>query len=62
MLERDREAYPGGVMCGYILWISEQWRLWRTEKGYGPNPILSEIDHAEFDRWLNTRATFREAA
>lgn len=24
MLEHDREAWPGGCMCGFILWMSEK--------------------------------------
>ena len=26
MLESDRETWPGGCMCGFILWISENER------------------------------------
>lgn len=24
MMEHDRKEYPGGCMCGFILWISKQ--------------------------------------
>lgn len=26
MMEHDRIAYPGGCMCGFVLWMSEQKR------------------------------------
>ena len=26
MMEHDRAAWPGGCMCGFLLWISEQRR------------------------------------
>jgi hypothetical protein len=25
MLEHDREAWPGGCMCGFMLWIQARW-------------------------------------
>lgn len=62
MLRYDDKRWPGGRMAGYILWIGERWQEWRAEKGYGPRYILSDTDHAEFDTWLNTKATFQEAA
>ena len=26
MMERDRAAWPGGCMCGFLVWMSEQHR------------------------------------
>lgn len=61
-LEVDREAWPGGVMCGYMLWIRKRWCEWKKLKDYGPNWILSDTDHAEFDGWLNSDEDARQAA
>jgi len=29
MMEHDRAAWPGGCMCGFIVWMSEQKRAFR---------------------------------
>jgi len=57
MLARDEEAYPGGCMTGFILWIGARWREWEalTKRG----TVHSIEDHAAFDAWL---ATWEEAA
>ena len=50
MMARDEAEYPGGVMCGYILWITSKWREWGDLTGHkGPR---SADDHAAFDAWL----------
>lgn len=49
-LARDRMQYPGGSMCGFILWISRQWRAWRAETGHAG--ALGPAEHAAFDAWL----------
>lgn len=51
MLERDAEEYPGGKMCGYILWISERRRAWRGETGYS-GECLTQEHQDSFDTWL----------
>lgn len=63
MLERDRERYPGGCMCGFILWHSAKLNEARQthreffyiEIGGNPGGL---IDHAGYDRWL--RASVRK--
>lgn len=53
MLETDRERWPGGVMCGFILWIQEQWRVYRKLNNLPPNEPVSEAHHENFDTWLS---------
>ncbi len=65
-LEHDREAWPGGLMCGFILWSNE--RLAEYAKinpaafftgiltpwdRHGGRPKLD--DHEAYDSWLNSR-------
>jgi hypothetical protein len=52
MLVKDRERYPGGSMCGFMLWLRERWAVWLDQKGYHHDTILSNEDHTEFDAWL----------
>ncbi len=54
MIERDRIAWPGGCMCGFLLWIKAQWRDWKAATGWR-GFILSDADHEAFDRWLAAR-------
>lgn len=49
-LEHDREAWPGGAMCGFVLWIGERWTAWRREHGRRQWEPLSAADHESFDR------------
>jgi hypothetical protein len=62
MLRHDRKAWPGGKMCGFILWISARWQEWKKANGRGRWDVLSQADHDNFDAWLNSCATFTEAA
>ncbi len=53
MLVRDTDVYPGGKMCGFIIWNSARWSDWRTLRGYRHDRPLSQADHNDFDEWLN---------
>jgi len=50
-LAHDQEAWPGGCMCGFIVWIGERWQQW--EKLFGRKPIKGQQEHDDFDAWLN---------
>lgn len=54
MLAHDAEAWPGGNMTGFLLWISERWQAFGNVRGvraprYYP---WSDEDHADFDRFI----------
>ena len=36
MLAHDEEAWPGGKMTGFMLWISAAWSRWRIYMGRPP--------------------------
>lgn len=49
MLIDDELRYPGGIMCGFILWGQKHWRDFHAETG------VSELDgrkHQLYDEWL----------
>lgn len=50
-LEHDRKAWPGGIMCGYVLWNREQLLAFGAER---PDCFCfgSLIDHDAYDAWL----------
>ena len=50
----DRERWPGGVMTGFILWMSARWVQWRALRHIPRDAPLSEADHRDFDEWLAT--------
>lgn len=54
MLLRDDEAYPGGKMTGFILWMGR--RLTEAKAAY-PEWFIDRnlYDHAGFDEWLEDR-------
>lgn len=58
MLEHDREAWPGGQMVGFILWMGWAWVAWAQETGHprarDACALLSLADHRAFDAWLAT--------
>lgn len=51
-LSVDDARYPGGKMCGFILWLHAQWKEFYTLKGWDRDRIKGEEDHREFDAWL----------
>ena len=56
MLAKDEERYPGGKMCGFILWIDAKWSEWATVTGHprskDRNAPIWPDDHVVFDAWL----------
>lgn len=57
MLETDRIRWPGGIMCGFMLWVRDQWAAWYEETGEKPEhrDVPSPRQHAAFDAWLSVR-------
>jgi hypothetical protein len=52
MLAHDEVAWPGGKMCGFILWIQLRWREWDKENNWPSNEPHDEHRQHEFDEWL----------
>lgn len=52
----DEERWPGGKMCGYMLWCGEKWREWRTLKGFAQDRPLSETERNEFMKWVGAES------
>lgn len=52
----DGAAWPGGIMCGFILWIGERWRAFEAHKGARLTSLSRDYwraEHAaEFDAWI----------
>lgn len=61
-LAHDRQEFPGGVMCGYILWIGAQWAAWDRLVGWPKGAPHSEPEHQQFDAWLAEQFDFKAAA
>ena len=51
MLEHDREAHPGGIMGGFVVWMSGRWAAWDKAFPHRRAHIGPEL-HADFDAWL----------
>lgn len=51
-LAADAERWPGGKMCGFIVWMGHRWLAWRRLRNRPVNDILSREDHADFNAWL----------
>jgi hypothetical protein len=53
-LVHDSEAWPGGKMAGFTLWVHEQWARWsklfNEKPEWGDN--WSDRQIAYFDKWL----------
>lgn len=58
MLEHDREAWPGGQMVGFMVWMSRAWSTWAEATGHplgrDTGAYRSRADHDAFDAWLAT--------
>lgn len=62
MIESDRKRWPGGAMCGFILWLGSRWAEWGSARGLTKIGggwlrnkryyLLSQEDHNSFDAWL----------
>lgn len=55
-LAHDSEAFPGGKMCGFVLWVCARWAEWKKQSGWpcgtGRDVVLGPDDHRAFDLWL----------
>ncbi len=59
-LAHDEETYPGGIMCGFMLFISEKWRTFSDlrpdlvpgSRGLNRLAWLSTCHADQFDAWL----------
>ena len=56
MLAFDEQAWPGGKMCGFILWMSEQWAAFTKLYPHNIHIRTDEI-HAAFDAWQEKTIT-----
>lgn len=56
MLDADVLDWPGGKMCGFILWMSTRWAQWRKLHDIEPDAVLSDLGHADFAGWLAGRS------
>jgi hypothetical protein len=59
MLKADVIEWPGGSMCGFMLWMSAQWasfcRLHNVSNTRELNLKLRDVD-AQFDAWQSSKA------
>ena len=68
MLEHDKKLYPGGCMCGFILWMNEQWSDFETDhvlqaRRKGHDILITSFDRSvwrlmnadAFDMWLQEK-------
>lgn len=52
-LEAERKQWPGGVMCGFVLWINEGLRQYKAARNLPPNEPIS--DQGGFTEFLRAR-------
>lgn len=52
-IEKDDAAWPGGIMCGFILWMSEAISQFKKEH---PECFIGDVilDHEKKIEFLNT--------
>ena len=53
---RDVDRWPGGRMCGFILFISEAWRDWDKQHVHTRDHARTQDEHVAFTDWLSHRA------
>ena len=53
----DTIEWPGGKMCGFMLWIQRAWREWSAETGEKRfwDGAWSESQRAMFSTWLEAK-------
>jgi len=55
MLAHDMQAWPGGRMTGFLLWVPAAWKAWAAASGEvpeWPDNSWSPRQHETFDAWL----------
>ena len=56
MWDHDKERWPGGKMCGYILWMGERMRAWYNLTHHprvkDSNATLWPEERTQFHEWL----------
>ncbi len=55
-LAHDRVEFPGGCMCGFILWSSARWREFRAARGMHRDEPTTDEHRAEYRRMVEARA------
>jgi len=55
MLAHDKQLWPGGCMCGFMLWIGAAWSHWHQSRGLCRSEhIKTQADHDSFNKMLET--------
>lgn len=52
MLAFDLDRFPCGRMGGFMRWIDDQWREWRSLNERSARDALTTDDHESFDRFI----------
>jgi hypothetical protein len=51
-LEEDSAKYPGGKMCGFMLWIQAKWRVFGDKNDVSID--YRTMYQKDFDTWLTS--------
>lgn len=60
MLAADRETWPGGHMCGFILWVGSKRREWARYRGLRGHDYVTFVvmgEEKSFLEWVEGRAS-----
>jgi hypothetical protein len=57
MVAADRLLWPGGLMAGFILWLSARGSEFRAAQNMPADARLSDADQAAYTEWLLGEAT-----
>ncbi len=52
MLHYDSERFPGGKMCGFIIWMSQRWQEWDALNKHRRDHVRFPEEHTRFGEWL----------